>query len=138
MTLKYKGHKINVENYSEFKLDDEDADYEHVLKILHPDLEWFYTQEDNYQGEWFAIGKGDQWYFSQGSFGSCSGCDWYLSIYTEEEALDYLKKMDIIIPIGNDEDAIKYLENEIVNSSYGREELSCLINIIKTKSYLIK
>ena len=132
----YKGHEITFEDWSSFKLDGEYAEYENVLKILHPELKWFYKQQDDYQGEWFAIGLGDQWYFSQGSFGSCSGCDWYQSINEEDEAIEYLKKMDIIIPIGNDNAAIKYLEDAKANNEYAGEEIQFLINLIKNKEYL--
>lgn len=94
----YKGHTIKVDYGCEI---DGGSSYEDFLVKLNPLIEWHYAQENDYQGEWFAVGNdGEQWYFHQGSFGSCSGCDWLQSIDTQEGAIEFLKAMEKIVPIG--------------------------------------
>lgn len=108
--------------------------YTELIIESYPKYKWFTTEQNDYQGEWFAIGydpRTEHYYFSQGSFGSCSGCDWYQSIHTEAEAEEYIDKMQQIIDIGEKDDAIKYLTNEI-NTTWNdaRKELTKLISWI--------
>ena len=91
--------------------------YESVLQKLFPDKTWLYNQTDDYQGEWAAVGYDSEgFWFQQGSFGSCSGCDLLQGIDTMEEAIDFLHDMDKIAFMGKTkEDALSYLQKEEIN-----------------------
>ena len=68
--------------------------YEDLIQLTHTDTEWTIEMEDDYQGDYFAVGKrnDNKWLFIQGSFGSCSGCDWLQGLRDLEEAEQLLPK----------------------------------------------
>lgn len=86
--------------------------YESILNKLFPEKTWIYEEEDGYQGEWFAVGvDASGYYFHQGDFGSCSGCDTIQGIDSETEAIEFLTIMNRLTPIGvTASEAIAYLE----------------------------
>jgi gamma-glutamyl:cysteine ligase YbdK (ATP-grasp superfamily) len=115
-----------------------EAGYSGILDKVNPKIKWYYEIQNDYrggwyQGEWFAVGRGlDGYYFHQGSFGSCSGCDWLQGISTKEEAEEFLSMMKKIIKIGNTkEEAINYLEKEKNNLwKDAKVEIDKLINFL--------
>lgn len=114
--------------------------YEGVLKTLHPHYEWVFHEEQGYQGEWFALGKykykGNfpMFVYHQGSFGSCSGCDWLLGISSEEEMLEFIKSMDKVTPCGDTfDDALNYLIKEKQSLTWANEALDAVIKESKKK-----
>lgn len=111
-------------------------DYDEVLAFLFPDLNWLYSQEDEYQGEWFAVGIDDdgRYFFQLGTFGSCSGCDVLQGIINEEGAKEFLTVMNRIIPIGNKYEAIAYLNNTKENVWHSaKPTLDKLIKLIEAR-----
>ncbi len=76
----------------------ENESYNTILSKLHKDIKWIYLEVGDYQGNWFAIGKkNNTFYFHQGEYGSCSGCDWLYGLTTIEDAkvfLDYMNKYE--------------------------------------------
>lgn len=92
--------------------------YESLLNKLFPEKTWIYEEEDNYQGEWFAVGVDDSgYYFHQGDFGSCSGCDTLQGMSSEAEAIEFLTIMNRLTPIGKSVDeAVAYLEKTKANT----------------------
>lgn len=88
--------------------------YSEVLSLLLPEIDWFYEEGGKYEGEWVAIGedKDGIWYYKKGSYGSCSGCDWYQSIDDEESATEYIKAMMLVDKVGTKKELIEYLKKE--------------------------
>ena len=77
------------------------------------------------------MGIGNGYWFNQGSFGSCSGCDWLEGLSTKEDAIEFLKKMREIIKIGDTrEEAIAYLEKTKAN---GWDDLKEAIDLVIEK-----
>ena len=99
--------------------DDEliEINYYKVLEVLHPEIQWIYESTNDYQGDWICIGKdkNDVWYYKRGSYGSCSGCDWYMGINDKEGAIEYIKSMNVIDKVGTKEELIEYLKKEKTN-----------------------
>jgi len=94
--------------------------YSRALSILLPEIDWIYEESGSYQGEWVAVGKDNYniWYYKRGSYGSCSGCDWYKGINDKEGAINYIKAMMLVDKVGTKEELLKYLENE-KNNGWG-------------------
>jgi hypothetical protein len=88
--------------------------YSGALSILLPEIDWIYETSGDYQGEWVAVGKDKDgiWYYKRGSYGSCSGCDWYLGLEGKKDAIEYIKAMMLIDKVGNKEQLIEYLKKE--------------------------
>ena len=84
--------------------------YESILNKLFPKITWLYEEEGDYQGYWFAVGFDESgYYYHQGDFGSCSGCDTIQGIESESEAIEFLTIMNRLTPIGTSiNDAIEY------------------------------
>lgn len=114
--FEFEGHKIQV-SYG-LTIDGDYTTYGSAIEAMNPGITWEYREAGSYQGDWFAVGYNDDFgfYYHNGSYGSCTVCDWLNGIDTEEDAIDFLKKMKIIIPIGNKNDAIEYLEKEKENT----------------------
>lgn len=94
-------------------------DYLGALEDLYPDIKWFYGQDDDYSGYWWAAGvdKEGNWFSKQGTFGSCDVCDWAMGIYSVKEAEEFFADMERIDPIGKSkEEAIAYLEGSMDNT----------------------
>ncbi len=95
--------------------------YEEWIQRINPDFIWYFAQHDRYKfytGEWFAVGVSsfNQWVFHNGSYGSCSGCDWLHSISTVEDAIIFLKAMSMVQVIAySRRTAIDYLRREREN-----------------------
>lgn len=122
---------MQVEEYKGINLNDIPR-YTECIEKLHPEITWFTTEEGSYQGDWFAVGfdKEGKYYFQEGSYGSCSGCDWYESLpciysyetrqFNDEEIKrlkEYIDEMNTLIKIGdNKEEALNYLEQTKANS----------------------
>ena len=107
--------------------------YAECIRLLHKDKEWFDTEEDYYQGDWFAVGvdKEGKWYYHQGTFGSCSGCDWHEGLKDLKDAKEYIDDMEKLVPIGTKTDAIAYLEETKKNLwNNGKKELQKCIDFI--------
>jgi len=86
--------------------------YESTLEKLFPEKTWIYEkEEEDYQGEWFAVGFDESgYYFHQGSFGSCEGCDMLMGIESESDAIEFFTIMNRLTPIGRSlDEAISYL-----------------------------
>ncbi len=112
----FKGHFFKGDSGIECLDKTEVNGYTDFIELFHNDKTWFTTEEGDYQGEWYALGeKEGVYYYHQGSYGSCSGCDWLQGISGDETALEFLKAMDKIIKIGNKEEAIIYLKKETKN-----------------------
>lgn len=113
----YKGHKCTIGKWGDLEIDDENSSYSSFLEKLNPQLKWIFEIQDDYQGEWFAVGSDDNgnYFYHKGSFGSCSGCDWLQSIGSESEAIEFLKEMEKILSVGKKEQAIEYLIKEKQN-----------------------
>lgn len=124
------------------------TDYLELLKSIYPAIKWYYTKEDGWHGDWFAIGIGlipEHYYFAQGSFGSCSHCDkiQYFEMYwdinpineIEEEFLDFLVEMSRIEFIEGKENFIKYLK--IKNETLWGDIIEIDTIVLKDKNYKI-
>lgn len=109
-TFEYLGHKWSIDGGFSHG-------YHETLESLYPNIKWIYNQEDNWQGEWVAVGKNEEgFWFQQGSFGSCSGCDWVQGIETIEEAKEFLDSMKKIAYMGKTkQEALTYLQKEAAN-----------------------
>lgn len=113
LTFEYEGHTYKLD-YGLTCVDTEHIwSYGDYIKLQYPEKKWFYHEGGSYQGDWCALGKDEKgFYFHQGSYGSCSGCDWLLGLPDKEDAIDFLKEMKKIIFIGDTwEKAKKYLED---------------------------
>lgn len=76
-----------------FKADD----YGDVLAVVNDLEKLSYTEYGSYQGEYIAtLTDGDRLFYYQGSFGSCSGCDWLEAEkdYTNDWELEYKKAVE--------------------------------------------
>jgi len=133
--VKYKGIDFKVMRFGLLLPNGEYATYESILRILHPEINWFFLREKAYHGEWFAVGfeRDGAWFYQQGSFGSCRVCDMLGSVMNEEDAEEVLKIIDNIVKIGvNWKEAKGYLKKEMDNLWSGAKEvLKRLINIIE-------
>jgi len=109
-------------------------DYKDIIKILHPHIVWFYEEDDDYQGDFFCCGydKNNNWYFIQGSFGSCSGCDWLQSLETIKEAKEFLNhfKKTVIVKTTKNE-IIDYMMDTENNVDWSKDTLEKLVQKIK-------
>ena len=117
--FEFEGHKYSV-HYGINVLDEgfeSTWDYGDYIKIQYPEKKWFYHEGGSCQGEWVSLGYDNTgFYFHQGSYGSCSGCDWLQGISDKEDAISFLKEMKKIIKIGNTwEEAKRYLEQTKAN-----------------------
>lgn len=111
----FEGHEIECGNG--ITIDEEYTDYGSLLDTLHPNINWKYVMTDSYQGDWFAVGYyNEEYFYHNGSYGSCSYCDWLESICDEKGAIELLKEMKKIIPTGNWESTITYLKREMKNT----------------------
>jgi len=114
--FEYEGRKFSSD-YGLYLIDsegkEESFNYGGWIELQHPDKKWFYNQGGSYQGEWVALGvSNDGFFFHQGSYGSCSGCDWLEGLSDKEDAINFLNEMKKIIKIGDTwEEAKVYLEN---------------------------
>jgi hypothetical protein len=122
-TFLVNNKRFVIENGIYF-IDDEDElqsiDYHQALSLLHSEIKWIYEEGGEYQGEWVAVGEDKEgiWYYKRGSYGSCSGCDWYQGIEDKEGAIDYIKAMMLIDKVGTKEELIEYLKKE-KNNGWG-------------------
>lgn len=115
--------KVRVDNDIEYwDVNDERwyfGGYTDYVLLLDPQIkEYISTSDSDYEGEWFLLGRDEEGnhYYNQGSFGSCSGCDWLQSIGDKEEALKFLKAMKKVVPLGKDVEKVKeYLVMENYN-----------------------
>jgi hypothetical protein len=91
--------------------------YSRALSLLLPEINWIYEISEGYQGEWVAVGedKNGIWYYKKGSYGSCSGCDWYMGLDGKKDAIEYIKAMMLVDKVGNKEQLIEYLKKEKAN-----------------------
>lgn len=108
--------------------------YQEIIDLLHPHVKWVHEQDNDYQGEFFSCGydKEGKWYFIQGSFGSCSGCDWLQSIGDIDGAKAFLKHFKKVVIVKDfKEDIIDYMTDTLLNVSWSEDTLKTLI--IKTK-----
>jgi hypothetical protein len=106
--------------------------YESVVNLLHSEIQWFCKYTDDYQGDWFMIGKakdGKKWFFKDGSFGSCSGCDWLQGIDTKEGAISFFEQMNNIEDYENNNEIFFEKMTERANSKY-EEAQNTLLNLI--------
>ena len=136
------GHVWNHEGYG-LKLDGEELwEYKKLIQTLHPDITWIYEEDDSYQGEFFAcgFGKDEWWYFIQGWFGSCSGCDWLQGVSSEEdirELLTYYKK--VVIAKEYKSEIISYMNYTLQNVGYdAKKTLSKLIEKVQNFDKTVK
>lgn len=93
--------------------------YESLLERLNASYKWITAREDNYQGEWWAVGINceGEYAFHQGTFGSCSGCDMLMGIEDEKDALQVFKMLEHIIPLSRSkEKTIQYLRDAMANA----------------------
>jgi len=115
-------------------------DYKDLISLLHPNYVWLYAEDKNYQGNYYAVGYDDvgKFYFIQGSFGSCSGCDWLQSIKTIEEGIKlvtYIKKDIIMKPTR--EEMITYLKQTLWNTSLDdNSTINILIEALERRYYV--
>jgi hypothetical protein len=144
-TFQYDGRILSVENGSiSLQLENVEneefysLDYSSIIEFLHPNILWIFVKDDDYSGDFFAAGhdtKG-KFYFIQGSFGSCSGCDWLQDIDTIDEAkklLDFYKKE--IIEKKDLDSLISYLRETVKNVGYNYSlSLEILISCLSDKS----
>lgn len=114
--------RFTIDNRELYYVDDdtdnlESIGYSRALSTLHPEIEWIFEEGGEYQGEWVAVGKDAEgiWYYKRGSYGSCSGCDWYQGIDDKPAAIDYIKAMMLIDKVGTKEQLIEYLKKENAN-----------------------
>jgi hypothetical protein len=117
--FKYKGEEWYVGYGLEERTVDSDGNpwylsvsYESVIQRLHPDKKWFFGFGGDYQGDWVAVGHKERegWFAHYGSYGSCSGCDWLQGVSTIDEAIEFLKHHDVLMPIGQTwDEALSYL-----------------------------
>jgi hypothetical protein len=111
--------------------------YDDIVEASNPHIkQWKHTADHDYQGEWFSAGrKNGKIYFIQGSFGSCSGCDWLENVTTEEEAEEFVTTMQKLIPVGKEktttkEEWIDFMKLEEQNLWFGRSSLKDLKDIV--------
>jgi len=91
--------------------------YESIIKKVYPNIQWNFSKYGDYQGEWFCFGQdSDGFWFCQGSFGSCSGCDLIEGVNTIEEAKEAINTVSRKAFIGKTKaEAIQYIRNEQKN-----------------------
>lgn len=125
----YKGKAATVEFTFDYSMlewaDGSNVDYQDAVEKLHPEIKWFHGIGGSYQGEWWSAGvdASGQWWGKQGSFGSCSYCDWLQGIETKDAAEEFFADMERIDPIGKSaEEAIAYLLKSKENTYSDAEE----------------
>lgn len=114
--------------------------YEQLVNIANPDLVWIYSTEDDYQGDWFAVGKGERFgqkgfFFCTGSYGSCTGCDFLEGCTSKQQFIEYAEGLKRLEYMGETkEQAIKYLNDKQNNSwTDGKKAIQVLIDELKVK-----
>jgi hypothetical protein len=109
-TFEYLGATWDIE----YQMNDS---YESIIKKVYPNIQWNFSEYGSYQGEWFCFGQDvDGFWFCQGSFGSCSGCDLLQGVSTIEEAKEAINTVSRKAFIGKTkEEAIQYIKNEKKN-----------------------
>ncbi len=135
--------------------------YDNIIKKLNPEIEdWIFVIEDNYNGDYCVAGKKDnKIYYLQGSFGSCSVCDWLERIqsfieekkyekrdFTDEEIVeieDFVVTMKKLVPIGKGnittkEDVKRFIELEKNNTCFVTKLLTQLEQEIISKWFRYK
>ena len=103
--------------------DDLDYGYEEVINGITAGIDWEYEQEDDWQGEWAAIGRDPlgNYYYQTDYFGTCSGCDWLQSIQplgNNIETVEFLNKMSTVIKFSELNELVEYLEKEKINACF--------------------
>jgi hypothetical protein len=99
--------------------------YDDLIKLTHTDTEWIVVFEDGYQGDYFAAGKREdgKWLFIQGSFGSCSYCDWLEGLADLEDAKKIINyHLNDIIIKNSKEDIVAYIK-DTKNNAYWAEDV---------------
>ncbi len=119
-------------DYGLSRLEVTSATYQSVIEKLHRGHKWYFVEDADYSGDFFACGipiyNKDEYLFIQGSFGSCSGCDWLYSIKSVKEAEEFLNhfKKEVIRKKTRQE-IIEYMKGTIQNV----HESKTLMELIK-------
>lgn len=97
-------------------------DYYEYVEEYNPQIKnWIHTSDFDHQGDWFSVGWNDKgYYFIQGTFGSCSMCDWLSSLLedggNEEEWDEFKKTLQKLAFMGKSKElALQYIEKEFSN-----------------------
>lgn len=112
----------------------EDHSYQTLLEELHPEYKWFHGVGGDYQGEWWSAGvnSNGQWAIQEGSFGSCSGCDWLQGVDGEADAIELMKQIDCITLLPEGEMILPYLYKSMDNApTEGKSAIIDLVNEIR-------
>lgn len=109
--------------------------YEDLIQLTHTDADWIIEMEDGYQGDYFAVGKRQdcKWLFIQGSFGSCSGCDWLQGLSDLEDAKKIINyHLNDVIVKDSKEEIIAYIQDTKNNSYWAKDTLDKLIEKLQS------
>lgn len=119
----FNGRRYYVDTYGGIATDEfaYGIDYGEAVELANPGIDWNHGRGGSYQGEWMSVGRDDEgrYWLVEGSFGSCSGCDWLQRIDSVPDAEAFLRAMTQRALIGDNLDkAIAYLNATRENSSY--------------------
>lgn len=116
--------------------------YQDIIEGLHPDTDWIFEMENDYQGDFFCCGKtvDNKWKFIQGSFGSCSGCDWLMAAcdgrdyFSWYEILSHFKKT--VIVKDTKREIVEYMTQTLSNV-WRKSTLQYLIDKVESTTLII-
>lgn len=125
-------------------------DYKEVLARLYDEV-YCYEEFGSYQGDWLAkVRKGNEVFWLLGWYGSCSGCDFFLSIENypwemrsktfEEAKKQYQEETDRILKAFRDDyEADKFTQEEIekhyeerLKSEWSDDEDAAMLEYVKS------
>lgn len=109
--------------------------YSDLVELTHTDAEWMFEIDDDYQGDYFAAGHREdgKWLFIQGSFGSCSGCDWLQGLSDLEDAKKIINyHSNEVIVKETKEEILAYMQDTTKNVSWSKDTLEKLIAKVQT------
>jgi len=131
MNDKFELYGVIWEIHYGLSVQGDDLEYNDIIKILHPTVNWFFEEDEDYQGDFYGCGydADKYWYFIEGSFGSCSGCDWLQSLSDEDDAKKFLRHFkNVIIKKASRTEILNYMRDTLVNKGRGNS----LQKLIKT------
>lgn len=128
MGIKFKSYGIEWTLDYGLEANGQSLSYQDIIELLHPKIKWLHEQDDDYQGDFYSCGHDSgKWYFIQGSFGSCSGCDWLQGLEDEKDARNFLSHFkNVVIQKSSKNEMIKYMTETLQNVSE-KEALEKLI-----------
>jgi hypothetical protein len=124
------GVEFSTDGYG-IEINGEYGSYELLIKSLHPNFQWVYKQDNDYQGDFYAVGFDTNGVYAliEGSFGSCSGCDELEAVSNDSDVRTIVERFKkVIIFKDNAEQMVEYLKGTLKNS-WNKKPIQELIGV---------